>query len=239
VGRRPAAAAAPERSCLALVSVWLCLAAGARLGLPPAACFVPCCAAACIARPRLGRRDLHLAPVGLAIGAASLGCLLWTAGLVGWSAGLQPPAPARAPDAASAWIALVVLAPVFEEVVYRGPLLDALRAAMGTAAALALSAAAFAAPHGSAWVALACVPLGLALGALRLRTASLGLVIGAHAGVNLAGLVCLALPDRAATLASPAWGLVALGLLAACTARGASRRLPRVAAARGAGGARD
>jgi membrane protease YdiL (CAAX protease family) len=88
----------------------------------------------------------------------------------------------------SLWITGIVLAPLFEERLYRGHLLAALRPRLGAAAALAVTSALFAAPHLAPWNVLGTFLSGLALGALALASGGLALPLGVHAGLNLAAL---------------------------------------------------
>ena len=89
------------------------------------------------------------------------------------------------------WLAwLVVLAPAAEELVFRGDLFARARGVLGAGATVALSAGLFALSHGWASLAqpLGVLPLGLALGLVRVRTGSLWACMALHA-VNNAALV--------------------------------------------------
>ena len=85
------------------------------------------------------------------------------------------------------YLAVVVAAPVFEELLFRGFLLPGLAAALGAVGAALLSSAAFALLHlqydlfdmSSVFV------LGLLLAAVRLKTGSTLLTIALHAATNL------------------------------------------------------
>jgi len=114
------------------------------------------------------------------------------------------------------FVVLVVgLAPVVEEIVFRGMLLARLRRAMSPPAAIALSAAAFAVIH---YVldpdALFAVPglfvIGVALAWLALRSGDLSAAIFVHVGVNLTGALVLILDDElvqaAARIGGPGGG---------------------------------
>ena len=87
---------------------------------------------------------------------------------------------------------LGVVAGVSEEIIFRGILLRLLEPALGTWGATALSALVFGAIHlvnpQASWTGAVAVAVeaGLALGLLYALTRSLWLVIGAHAGWNLA-----------------------------------------------------
>ena len=104
---------------------------------------------------------------------------------LGRALGLPPPPVPQAPGEPALLVATVLLAPVFEEWVYRGQLLPALAARWGRPAGLALSSAAFALPHADAWPVFATFWVGLLLGALRGAGQGLGMCMGVHAGLNL------------------------------------------------------
>jgi uncharacterized protein len=94
------------------------------------------------------------------------------------------------------WSALVVAAPLFEELFFRGFLLEGFRRSrLGSGGAIALTAALWAAIHlqyGPFDLAAVAV-LGVVLGVIRLRTGSLWSCVAAHALVNLVATVQTAL----------------------------------------------
>lgn len=90
----------------------------------------------------------------------------------------------RIADARMAF-ALVAVAPVFEEILYRERLLGALRSLWGAPAALLASSALFALSHPDPRVMPVAFAGGLVCGLVMLRTGSLAAVIGLHAGWNL------------------------------------------------------
>ncbi len=96
-------------------------------------------------------------------------------------------------------ILLVVVAPVVEEIVYRGVLLSRLRRSMGPWPSILASAALFAAVHLADPAALFAVPglfvIGAVLGWLAMRSGDIGLPIAVHAGVNLTGALALIFED--------------------------------------------
>ena len=157
------------------------------------------------------RREGDRAP-GRAAGLAALGALagfasypVWIPliGAIGVALGLRPVPPPPRPDDPLLLVAVLGLAPVFEELLYRERLLLALRSRVGAGLAVAISSLLFALPHLEPWSVLATGLVGLALGALMLAGGSVALCIGLHAGLNLAAVVCgipparLALPDAA------------------------------------------
>jgi uncharacterized protein len=89
------------------------------------------------------------------------------------------------------WLSVGLLAPLVEEMLFRGFLLPGLAARLGPAVAVTASALLFAAIHirQYGWVDLVVVfVLGLVFGAARWRTGSLPLAVGLHALVNLVAL---------------------------------------------------
>jgi hypothetical protein len=88
-------------------------------------------------------------------------------------------------------VAVVVLAPAFEELLFRGFLLPGLaRSPLGGAGAVTVSAASWAAIHlqYDRFDLAAIFALGLVFGEARRRTGSTVLVFGLHAAVNLAAM---------------------------------------------------
>jgi membrane protease YdiL (CAAX protease family) len=148
---------------------------------------------------RVGALSLTL---GLAAGYLSFPAWVSLVSGIGLRIGLEP-LPARAPGAGGAalWLAAVVLAPLFEEILYREHLLSSLRAAAGPLPALALSTLAFAISHLEAWSVLATACVGLVLGVVALVGRSVWLCVALHAGLNLASMLQGAPPVR---LAPPA-----------------------------------
>ncbi len=85
-----------------------------------------------------------------------------------------------------AFLKVCVIAPVVEEALMRGFLLDGLRDGYGTAAALLISAVVFALLHFNAVQTLSALVCGLALGLLYLHTGSVLCCVLAHFGYNAA-----------------------------------------------------
>ena len=83
-------------------------------------------------------------------------------------------------------VATLLLAPVFEEVLYRERLLPALQGLVGRAPALLMSSALFALPHLEPWPVFGTFVAGNLLGALWLAWRSVSLCVGTHLGLNLA-----------------------------------------------------
>jgi membrane protease YdiL (CAAX protease family) len=201
-----------------LTTVWCLLLLGStlapRLGSEAAliVCYAACAALLLAARPC---SPVSLAGAGLAAAAGFVALPGWLASI--WGVGLLlglPPVPHTSAVAAgaSAWLAHVALAPLFEELLYRERLLPALRARIGAPLALALSSALFAAPHLEAWSVLTTFCVGLALGGVFLATGRVELCVAHHAGLNAAVLVC-GLPPERAVLAPPLATLVGVALL--------------------------
>jgi len=92
------------------------------------------------------------------------------------------------------YLAVIVAAPVFEELLFRGFLLPGLRPALGAVGAALLSSIAFALPHlqyDAVDVAAVCV-LGLLFAGVRLKTGSTLLTIALHLITNLVAMLQVA-----------------------------------------------
>ena len=96
-------------------------------------------------------------------------------------------------------LAVAVMAPLTEEIVFRGVLLRALLRKYGENAAVLISAAGFAVVHlldpGSYLIVPALFVVGVVLAALRMQRDTLGLVIMVHVGFNLTAVVGLLVPQ--------------------------------------------
>jgi len=208
-------AGAPLAVCLlALTFSWSVLGIGALLGAPPALTFGACAGGAVAIGARFTRLDVRHAARGGAVGIASFGAALSAIDVAcGW-AGIETQRLVFQRPAAVEAFAVIVLAPVFEEIVYRGPLLAALRARTGCLPAVVLTSAAFALPHGAPAQLVGCFLLGVMLAGLRLCGLALAGSIGIHAGLNLAGLVSSEWPalERLLRQPAPALGGAALAL---------------------------
>ncbi len=101
---------------------------------------------------------------------------------------LFPPGPA---GIATAFVVAVVLAPLTEEILFRGVLLSALKARWGTGVAIFGSSALFAGMHVSPYAIPPVFVLALVLGWLFVRTRSLTVCIVAHSVFNGVGLAAL------------------------------------------------
>lgn len=93
-------------------------------------------------------------------------------------------------------VAAGVVAPVAEELLFRGVLLYGLEAPTrrwGRTFAIAVSAVLFAAAHLNLWAFAVFAGLGAFLGWVTLRKGSVSYAVGAHLGFNLTAFVALAL----------------------------------------------
>lgn len=173
-------------------------------------------------RPLPRAPALPLAALGAAIGFATWPAWLALVARVGETLALgPPPAERQAPGLALA-AASILLAPLFEELLYREQLLTALRARCGAAAALLVTSAAFCALHVEPWAVLGSFLVGLALGGVALATGRIAPCIGLHAGLNAAALApAWSLPGR--SLGHAAW-LVAAFWIAVHLYRGCRPR---------------
>lgn len=94
----------------------------------------------------------------------------------------------------SASVALVVMAPVTEEIFFRGVLLRRLLTGIPPWSAIWVSALAFALMHFNPWQLPVALALGLLIGWFYARTRSLALCVGAHAFVNALSFLKFGLP---------------------------------------------
>lgn len=87
------------------------------------------------------------------------------------------------------FVSVAILAPIIEEILYRGMLMSWLNRFMGKWATILVSSAVFAGVHLVDWNARAAVPglfiIGVVLGWAAMRRGDLSLAIPLHAGVNL------------------------------------------------------
>jgi CAAX protease family protein len=126
--------------------------------------------------------------------------------------------PRNAADALVSIVAIAAVPAVCEELVLRGVVLPALLPAFGSAGAIVTSAALFALIHWDLYRAAFTFALGLALGALRVRTGSLLAPILAHALVNTITFVAAPLTDDPAAGLPPPQPLFGLALFTFGTA---------------------
>ena len=101
---------------------------------------------------------------------------------------------ARSP--AASLLRVCLLAPVVEEILMRGFVLDGLRGSCGAAAALLVSSLMFAVLHFNMVQTLSALVCGLGLGLLYLKTGSVFCCILAHGGYNLLSWLAEILPRR-------------------------------------------
>ncbi len=181
-----------------MLLVWTLLVLGAllvpRLGRDGAVfvSFAVVAALLLAVRPPRGRA----APVPSVVVAGGLAGFAsypaWIVAIASIGIGIGLPARLAEPQGAGSpwlWVAVLLGAPLFEELLYRERLLPALRARLGTPTAIALSSLLFALPHLEAWNVLGAFAVGLLLGAVYARTRSTALCIAYHAGLNSACLV--------------------------------------------------
>lgn len=182
---------------LVTLAVWTVLAGGPILspliGEDRATLVVFCLAAALViaTRPpsvvRLRRRDAALFGAACALGFAGYPALCGVIALVGLALGLDPtPATPSGVAGLPFLVAVVAVAPVFEELLYRERLLDAIAATpLGTAGAALLSSALFALTHLTPWRVLGSFLVGMMLVLTRRLSGTVSTCIGLHAGLNL------------------------------------------------------
>lgn len=146
-------------------------------------------------------RDWWGVPAGMVL---QIAIALLTAPLVFWLFGNDPPEQgvseiAGASDVFAEQLLIVisvaVLAPIIEEIIFRGMLLNVLRRSLSVWPSILISAAVFAGIHLVDPSAIAVVPglflLGVVLGWIALRRGDLSLVIAMHSGINLLAAISL------------------------------------------------
>jgi membrane protease YdiL (CAAX protease family) len=180
------------------------------------------------AAPGTGLAGIRGASCGVfvvALGSGVMSFPVWAAGVASISAVLGVAAPPfLAGDGASLALVLAIgfLGPLFEEVLYRGWLLDALVERVGWPSGAIASSVVFALPHGDWWNVVTAFLLGTVLATSRRLGVGLAACIGAHSGLNLAFL----LRDRIAILEQPAWVAGAGVLIWALLVAGARATAP-------------
>ncbi len=146
-------------------------------------------------------RDWWGVPAGMLL---QLVIALITAPLVFWLFGDDAPEQgvAEIADATETFaeqlvivISVAVLAPIIEEIIFRGMLLNVLTRSMSKWPAILISAAVFAAVHLVDPSAIAVIPglflLGVVLGWVTLRRGDISLAITLHSGINLLAAISL------------------------------------------------
>ncbi len=181
-----------------MLLAWTLLALGALL-VPwlgrASALFVSFASAAGLmlaVRPARGERAARPRVVVSAFLAGFASYPAWVVGIAVIGIGLGLPARLPEPPGGGSpllWAAVLLLAPLFEELLYRERLLPAFRARLGTPIAIAFSSLLFALPHLEPWNVLGAFVVGLMLGAAYTRTRCTALCIAFHAGLNSACLV--------------------------------------------------
>jgi membrane protease YdiL (CAAX protease family) len=126
--------------------------------------------------------------------------------------------PRNAADALVSIAAISIAPAVCEEVLLRGVVLPALLPAMGSVGAVTVSAALFALIHLDPYRSAFTFALGLALGALRVRTGSLLAPVLAHALVNTITFAAAPFTDDPASGLPQPQPLLGLGLFVVGTA---------------------
>ena len=136
-------------------------------------------------RPHRG--DAAKLALAIALGFAGHFPLRVAIALVGLALGLPPASVASPGDGGlPLLLAVVIAAPVFEELLYRERLLDAVAATpLGTGGAVLLTSALFALTHLAAWQMLGSFLVGIVLASIRCLSGSVTACIGFHAGLNL------------------------------------------------------
>jgi membrane protease YdiL (CAAX protease family) len=166
----------------------------------------------------LARAAWRPRPLAAAFMAGALVILLPALALVAVGAARFEAATASDGPLTVAWAAFALLVPAAaaEELLFRGYLLDACRAGMGSRGAVALTSVVFALAHlfnpdptVASVTAVACAGAFLAI--VRLETGSLGAAIMAHLGVNYAQAAGLHAAVSGLALQTPAYRYVPTG----------------------------
>ena len=150
-------------------------------------------------------RDWWGVPAGMVL---QLAIALLTAPLVFWLFGNDPPEQSVSgiADASDTLIgqlfiilSVAVLAPIIEEIIFRGMLLNVLRRSLSVWPSILISAAVFAGVHLVDPNAIAVVPglflLGIVLAWVALRRGDISLAIAMHSGINLLAAISLVWGD--------------------------------------------
>ena len=210
----------PIQSVGVLATLWILQRRRRAVGNAGAA-IVPSWAAAFGLRLRVQDSWVILAGAALQIAAAVL--LTGLAALVGMDEPPEQSVSESLGDLSTLWpkvaavVGVVVLAPLVEEIVFRGMLLSRLLRSMGHHAAIWTTGLVFALTHTvldpSAWfAAIGLFPVGVVLGYLAWSTRDLSRAIFAHAGVNgLAAVALLTASSGDSALAAVATALSGLG----------------------------
>ncbi len=183
--------------------------------------------------------------LGLAAGAGSYAAWVALIAAVGLGLGLAPPAltsevaatsllplaplsplfplrpPALGVPQPAAAMATLVLAPVFEELLYRERLFDAL-GGLPVLWRTIVTSGLFAVTHIQPWPVLGTFLVGLALASTRHATSCIGLCIALHAGLNLGALIG---PVRFGTTLVPGMAAIAYGVALVVARRAHARDL--------------
>ncbi|NTU71700.1 MAG: CPBP family intramembrane metalloprotease [Coriobacteriia bacterium] len=135
--------------------------------------------------------------VGLAfilrlVALAYSGFMVWRGWLLpGWDANPLKYFPPGIAGGVAMVLIIVVMAPVVEEMVFRGVFLPALSARVREAWAIAISSAVFSAMHLNMFGFLPVLFVGVSLAVLRLRSKSLWAPIACHAAFNGIGIAAV------------------------------------------------
>lgn len=136
--------------------------------------------------PRLPRATVVL--VGLIAGVLLMPAWHGVTGEISRAVAFESPPFLDPSNGPLVWVAVGLLAPVFEEPLYRERLLLPLRSRFGAPLAIVLTSVLFAVPHVTSGAVLSTFLAGLVLGTVMHLGRSLALCIALHAGYNLGAL---------------------------------------------------
>lgn len=132
------------------------------------------------------KRALGIGALGIAGGLATYPAWLWLTARVGAALGMALPRVPAADVTGGILLVSIGVAPLVEELVFRGLFLDAFGSSrLGRSVGVLASSAAFAGAHTGPWAHLSTFGVGLALGATRVAGAGLAYCVALHAGLNL------------------------------------------------------
>ncbi len=163
-------------------------------------------------RGQAAARVWPMVPLALAAGYVLLPACVFGIAKLGIALGLEPRPRAHHTGVVTALLSTLLLAPVFEELLYRERLLPELQRRIGSVAALILTSLLFALPHLEVWALLGTFLTGILLGIVMLAGGSVALCIAVHMGLNTA-IVASDLATVRATLPPLAAALVGIPLM--------------------------
>lgn len=184
-GTKRAKTTAITGSLARVLGCWTLLLTGALAGVPLLGSFAGCCVIALPGQPPFGGGRFHRARMRWVARAGAVGAAAAAATTVAALLLPQSPGTGWLPPVQGV-LAVAVLAPLFEEPLYRGALLRDAQPLVGTTGAVLATSALFSISHIEWPITAGAFAFGIVLGSLRTAGASLATVTGLHAGANTA-----------------------------------------------------